>query len=254
MESFTVEISINGLISLANTSLLRTYAELDERCWTLGMLIKLWAKKKSISSGKHLFLSSYAYTLMVIAYLQHITPKVLPSLQKISAEKEQSCNVWVYYDSRFFKTDLAFETNPSEAKKYLEVVNEGLRNEQNIIDLLMGFFVLYSDKQFLRNNRISISHGDGFVPSPGREDGSRFSFVDPFNQVHDPGASCLKHDVIIEEMRETLKRLYEGCIDDFNPSAPTHQTSELKQVLQDIKRKLEDQRSKDQLYQQMNQN
>ena len=53
-----------------NTRLLSLYADLDPRCRTLGYMVKLFAKICDIGDASRGSLSSYAYILMMIFYLQ----------------------------------------------------------------------------------------------------------------------------------------------------------------------------------------
>ncbi len=50
----------------------------------LGFMAKLLAKQCEIGDASRGSLSSYAYTLMVIHYLQQVKPPVIPVLQEVS--------------------------------------------------------------------------------------------------------------------------------------------------------------------------
>ncbi|KAI8925631.1 hypothetical protein BC831DRAFT_460042 [Entophlyctis helioformis] len=80
----TADINVGHYLGVFNSALLKTYTMLDPRIKPFIMLIKMWAKSRDInnpSSGGTL--SSYAYTLMAIAFLQRVG--ILPSLQAIGA-------------------------------------------------------------------------------------------------------------------------------------------------------------------------
>ena len=64
------DISLYNVLARENTRLLSLYAELDTRCRTLGYMVKLFAKVCDIGDASRGSLSSYAYILMMIFYLQ----------------------------------------------------------------------------------------------------------------------------------------------------------------------------------------
>ena len=63
--------------------MLRTYASIDPRVKTLGYVVKEFAKRCDIGDASRGSLSSYAYILMLIYYLQQVQPPVVPVLQEI---------------------------------------------------------------------------------------------------------------------------------------------------------------------------
>ena len=77
------DISLYNVLAQENTAMLRLYATIDERVKVLGYLTKLFAKRCDIGDASRGSLSSYAYILMLIHYLQQCDPPVLPVLQVI---------------------------------------------------------------------------------------------------------------------------------------------------------------------------
>jgi terminal uridylyltransferase len=63
--------------------MLRLYSELDPRVKTLGYVIKCFAKITDIGDAARGSLSSYAYILMLLYYLQQTNPPVVPCLQEV---------------------------------------------------------------------------------------------------------------------------------------------------------------------------
>ena len=61
----------------------------------MNIFLKWWAKSVGIIGAPFGFLSSYAFTLMIIAFLQNTQPPVLPCLQE-KLLREQKCQT-VYY-------------------------------------------------------------------------------------------------------------------------------------------------------------
>ena len=77
------DISLYNVLAGENTRLLSLYADLDPRCRTLGYMVKLFAKVCDIGDASRGSLSSYAYILMMIFYLQKVSPPVLPVVQEM---------------------------------------------------------------------------------------------------------------------------------------------------------------------------
>jgi len=78
-QEFEVDISFCNEVAYFNSRLLRSYADFDGRVVAVCLLVKLWAKRRKINSPFDGTLSSYAYSLLVIHYLQR--RGVLPNLQ-----------------------------------------------------------------------------------------------------------------------------------------------------------------------------
>lgn len=75
-----IDLSCQNTKALQNTRLLRAYAGLDERVRSLVIAVKLWAKGAGVCGASNGRLSSYAFTLLAIYYLQ-VDPEVaLPGL------------------------------------------------------------------------------------------------------------------------------------------------------------------------------
>jgi terminal uridylyltransferase len=55
---------------VCNSQLLHTYCEIDERVAPLGMSVKLWAKNRKISDAAQGTISSYAWSIMLLSFLQ----------------------------------------------------------------------------------------------------------------------------------------------------------------------------------------
>ncbi|XP_044503320.1 UTP:RNA uridylyltransferase 1-like isoform X2 [Mangifera indica] len=77
------DICINNLLAVVNTKLLQDYAQIDVRLRQLAFIVKHWAKSRGVNETYHGTLSSYAYVLMCIHFLQQRRPAILPCLQFI---------------------------------------------------------------------------------------------------------------------------------------------------------------------------
>ncbi|VDO35717.1 unnamed protein product [Haemonchus placei] len=82
-------ISYRNDLALHNTQLLRQYCKWDEdRLPTLGIWVKTWAKRCGVGDASKGSLSSYAWVLMLVHYLQRTEPiRMLPYLQLVSFEE-----------------------------------------------------------------------------------------------------------------------------------------------------------------------
>lgn len=66
-----VDISVNNILAMYNTDLIYVYCQIDHRFHILATFLKHWAKQVKIIGAPNGYLSSYALTLMVIAFLQN---------------------------------------------------------------------------------------------------------------------------------------------------------------------------------------
>ena len=88
-----IDICIGNSNALLNTKLLKEYAQYDARVRPLIMAIKRWASLRGINSPTNATLTSYAWTLLVIHFLQcGCVPPVLPNLQNLTRNQHQHRN------------------------------------------------------------------------------------------------------------------------------------------------------------------
>ncbi|UJR24938.1 hypothetical protein I4U23_006302 [Adineta vaga] len=98
-----IDISLHNMLAIENTRLLKTYSDIDSRVSELGYMIKHLAKFCGIGDASRGTLSSYAYIIMLIHFLQQIRPAVLPVLQKLRDdptkpnEMYKKCAEWNVY-------------------------------------------------------------------------------------------------------------------------------------------------------------
>mmetsp|Transcript_12468 Transcript_12468/g.36206 ORF Transcript_12468/g.36206 Transcript_12468/m.36206 type:complete len:404 (+) Transcript_12468:84-1295(+) len=74
-----MDISFGKECVVHNSRMLRTYAEFDHRVAGLGVLVKTWAKSRSLTDTRDGLPSPYAWLLLVIHFMQH--EGILPILQ-----------------------------------------------------------------------------------------------------------------------------------------------------------------------------
>ena len=78
-----VDVTVNNILAIVNTKLLRDYASIDVRLQQLVYVVKHWAKQRQVNDSYRGTLSSYCYVLMCIHILQQRSPPILPCLQEM---------------------------------------------------------------------------------------------------------------------------------------------------------------------------
>jgi len=73
------DLSVNNLLPVFNTALLKAYADIDSRAVEIARACRRWAKAQYVHGAPFGHLSTYAFTLMVIFYMQ--VKGALPCLQ-----------------------------------------------------------------------------------------------------------------------------------------------------------------------------
>ena len=88
------DICVNQELPMYNTLLLHTYTQVDPRVRQLVLAVKHWAKQRGINDASNGTLSSYAWVIMVLHFLQRRRDPVIPNLQHaalVSAAREAGC-------------------------------------------------------------------------------------------------------------------------------------------------------------------
>ena len=75
------DISLYNTLALHNTRMLAYYADLDPRVRIIGYVMKVFAKLCDIGDASRGSLSSYAYVILALHFLQQRRPPVIPVLQ-----------------------------------------------------------------------------------------------------------------------------------------------------------------------------
>ncbi|XP_059090184.1 terminal uridylyltransferase 7-like [Tigriopus californicus] len=98
------DISLYNVLAQENTAMLRCYSTIDSRVKILGYMVKLFARTCDIGDASRGSLSSYAYILMLLHYLQQVEPPVIPVLQELDGgatahtNMVDGCNAWYFKD------------------------------------------------------------------------------------------------------------------------------------------------------------
>jgi len=143
------DLSLYNVLARENTCLLSLYADLDPRVRTLGYMVKLFAKVCDIGDASRGSLSSYAYILMMIFYLQKCNPPLVPVLQEMHPPEEKPVNMVDGWNAWFF----------SDRRKVMSEWSGYGRNRQSVGHLWLGFLHFYAgdwdDKRYVVSIRQS---------------------------------------------------------------------------------------------------
>ncbi|XP_062224265.1 UTP:RNA uridylyltransferase 1-like isoform X2 [Phragmites australis] len=191
---FSCDICINNFFAVANTKLLKDYAQIDQRLLQLAFLVKHWAKLRGVNETYRGTLSSYAYVLMCINFLQLREPKILPCLQAM--EPTYTLNVdgtkCTYFDEVHQLHDF------------------GAENKESIAQLLWAFFRYWAFHHDYRNDVISVRLGKTISKQEKNwttrigNDRHLMCIEDPFETGHDLGRVVDRQTIRI--LREEFKR------------------------------------------------
>jgi DNA polymerase sigma len=81
-----LDVSINNQVAVHNSKLIAEYIRIFPPLKSLSILVKFWAKTYQISGSAKGFLSSYAFVILIIYYLQQY--KIVPNLQEATHRSE----------------------------------------------------------------------------------------------------------------------------------------------------------------------
>lgn len=91
-------LTVNNFLGIANSKMLKKYVALDPRVKIMCNIIKYWAKESSLAIPSQGFISSYAWTMLVISFLQTQNPPIIPSLQSSPHEAILRDNADIWFD------------------------------------------------------------------------------------------------------------------------------------------------------------
>ncbi|KAK1614304.1 hypothetical protein QYE76_019821 [Lolium multiflorum] len=191
---FSCDICINNLFAVANTKLLKDYAQIDGRLLQLASIVKHWAKLRAVNETYRGTLSSYAYVLMCISFLQLREPKILPCLQAM-----EPTYTMVVDDSECAYFDEVHQLH-----------DFGAENKESIAELLWAFFHYWAFQHDYRKDVISIRMGKiiskkekNWTTRVGN-DRHLMCIEDPFETGHDLGRVVDRQTIRI--IREEFER------------------------------------------------
>ncbi|KAG7257853.1 hypothetical protein CRUP_007426 [Coryphaenoides rupestris] len=140
------DISLYNTLAQHNTRMLATYAAIDPRVQFLGYTMKVFAKRCDIGDASRGSLSSYAYILMVLYFLQQRQPPVIPVLQEIfdgTSVPECMVDGW----NAFFFNDI------DDLRRRLPELQQ---NKESVGELWLGLLRFYTEEFDFKEHVISI--------------------------------------------------------------------------------------------------
>ena len=214
---FDCDICVNNVLALRNTKLLADYAAIDPRVRTLVLIVKYWAKRRMINEPFTGTLSSYAYVLMVIQFLQTRTPPILPCLQQIVDQDTQQITIQGF--------NCTYNEHIERFRGF------GRRNKDSLAKLLVAFFKLYGFEYDYIHSVICVRTG-GFltkdikqwmIPSTPREC-CFFGLEDPFDTTHNLGRVVTRGGM--DAIRSEFERGYKILVKTGDFERATRQYTE----------------------------
>ncbi|KRZ18052.1 Poly(A) RNA polymerase GLD2-B, partial [Trichinella zimbabwensis] len=148
---FKADISVDSLAGITSSLLIRHYATADERFAKLGVLIKCWAKKKFPGGAKNGYIGGFAWTLLLLNYMQcgvgENCPPVFPSFQD-------------RYPSLYAKSLDELDLEGKFPENFVS------SNKQSLSSLLYGFFYFYAYSVDFRRTMLSVRKASIFLRQP----------------------------------------------------------------------------------------
>lgn len=199
------DVCVNNMLAVVNTKLLHDYAQIDVRLRQLAFMVKHWAKCRQVNETYRGTLSSYAYVLMCIHFLQQRKPPVLPCLQEM--EPTYKVTVGDIKCAYFDRVD--------------KLKGFGQKNKETLADLVTLFFDYWAFKHDYTRTVISIRTGK-FISKVEKDWTRRIGnerhlicIEDPFEVSHDLGRVVDKHSIRV--LRDEFQRAARIMRQDANP-------------------------------------
>uniref|UniRef100_A0AAY4DJA1 Terminal uridylyl transferase 4 n=1 Tax=Denticeps clupeoides TaxID=299321 RepID=A0AAY4DJA1_9TELE len=172
------DISLYNTLAQHNTRMLATYAAIDPRVQYLGYTMKVFAKRCDIGDASRGSLSSYAYILMVLYFLQQRQPPVIPVLQEIFEGKstpQRMVDGW----NAFFFDDI------NELRRWFPELQ---RNKESVGELWLGLLRFYTEEFDFKEHVISIRQHKRLTTFEKQWTSKCIAIEDPFDLNHNLGA------------------------------------------------------------------
>ena len=176
-KNYICDISISNSLALNNSRLLATYACFDQRVQDLGLLVKHFGKVKDLADASLGGLSSYAYILLTIHFLQRTDPPIIPVLQQIRPPGYEETSLMVGEWECYFCDNI----------KAVKQTWKHKHNNQNLAELWLEFLCYCVSKFNWDKYVISLRQLEP-IPKVDKEWTNRkIAIEDPFNLKHNLG-------------------------------------------------------------------
>ncbi|KAM3915307.1 terminal uridylyltransferase 4 isoform 1-T2 [Leptodactylus fuscus] len=172
------DISLYNTLAQHNTRMLATYAAIDPRVKYLGYTVKFFAKRCDIGDASRGSLSSYAYILMVLYFLQQRKPPVIPVLQEIYDGQVIPRRMVDGWNAFFFD-------NTEELRSRFPSLGQ---NTESVGELWLGFLRFYTEEFDFKEYVISIRQKKLLTTFEKQWTSKCIAIEDPFDLNHNLGA------------------------------------------------------------------
>ncbi|XP_031426923.1 terminal uridylyltransferase 7 [Clupea harengus] len=205
------DISLYNRLGLHNTELLASYASIDPRVRQLCYTMKVFTKVCDIGDASRGSLSSYAYTLMVLFYLQQREPPVIPVLQEIydgQTKPEVLVEGWNIY----FFSDL--KDLPRRWPSYGQ-------NRESVGELWLGLLRFYTEHFDFKEHVICVRQKDTLSPFQKQWTSKYITIEDPFDLHHNLGGGLSRRMInFIMKAFINGRRVFGTPVNTFPPEYP----------------------------------
>jgi len=147
-----IDVSINNLLPMYNSRLLKAYSELDDRVRPLVLMVKEWAKARGVCGAGEANLSSYSWTIMTIYFMQ--ISGMLPSLQLLGdgSLSVQDLDYWAF--PREF--NVMFLAPKDYRAQYPDATVAADTVEMSVAELFYGFIYFFAQEYTWGKEKVSI--------------------------------------------------------------------------------------------------
>ncbi|XP_017661683.1 PREDICTED: terminal uridylyltransferase 7 isoform X3 [Lepidothrix coronata] len=173
-----VDISLYNTLALHNTRLLSSYAAIDPRVKYLCYTMKVFTKMCDIGDASRGSLSSYAYTLMVLYFLQQRNPPVIPVLQEIYKEPKKPEILVDGWNIYFF----------DKIEELSVVWPDYGKNTESVGQLWLGLLRFYTEEFDFKEHVICIRRKNLLTTFKKQWTSKYIVIEDPFDLNHNLGA------------------------------------------------------------------
>ncbi|CAD6188621.1 unnamed protein product [Caenorhabditis auriculariae] len=172
------DISYYNVLALYNTQMLRRYciSSKDNRVAKLGLFVKKWAKECDIGDAAKGSLSSYSYIVLLIHYLQNLSPPVVPRLQEDYLDLSYEQRLVDNWDTYYHELD--------------EMTGYASENKQSVGELFIGFLDYYSRYDY--DNLVIQIRRRNPLTKIEKEWPRLLCIEDPFDFSHNLGGGILR--------------------------------------------------------------
>lgn len=193
------DLSVNAVVPLYSAALLAECAQLDPRAKDLILLVRRWAKYRSISHAAKGFLTPYAWGLLVIYFLQVRNAPGGPILPNLTSFKLSSS----FLRKRYNEGHISYESPRRLTAQSVSVAQ-----------LFIDFLKFYSKRFDWSNEAVSVRSGQRAPPATtlsvlsvmldGRHVGVAPCIEDPFSPKRNLGDCMTGHS--FTRMQEEMSR------------------------------------------------